>query len=211
MLAWWFAMGCVLSIDGWTRFGQPVERVVIDVDTANVTLRGRPGPVDVDVDVGGWGDGDVELVVDDGVLFIDYACEQQEWCGGDLTVEMPSDTPTLTSLQNGDIFISDLNDDAVVNLLAGRLTVREHGRGPVVVASNGGVDLSFSETPDRVDVETGAGDVRLLLPAGGYAFDVEAATVRFDKTILDDPTSPHTIRVRTPGTARFTAVSPPVR
>ncbi len=212
MVVWWLWASCVLSVDGSTVFGQPIDRVVIDVGRSDVTIVGMRGPVVVDADVGGWSEGDVRTVVEDGVLFVDYTCGQSEWCGGDLRVEMPPDTPVQTSLLSGDLRLADLDADVLANLREGRLTIRGNGPGPVVVAANGTVDLEFDATPSRVDVETAQGDVRLVLPEGDYALDLEARQIRSDDGIRDDPDSGNVLRIRTPDAIRMQSFfSPPPR
>ncbi|MEM6926148.1 MAG: hypothetical protein AAF602_04425, partial [Myxococcota bacterium] len=142
-------------------------------------------------------------------LFIDYTCGQSEWCGGSLYVQIPPDTPSQTSLRTGDLSLVGLRADVLANLREGRLTVRENGSGPVVVAANGTVDLEFDTIPDRVDVETTDGDVRIVVPEGDYAFDFEAGDVRRDEGVREDPASRYVLRVRTPDTIRLRALSPP--
>jgi len=203
VIAWWLWAGCVLSVSGYTEFGEPIDRVVIDVARSNVQVVGSPGPVFIDVDVGGWSDGDVRTMVDRGVLFVDYACGQSEWCGGDLYVEIPPSTPAQVSLQSGDLRVRDVSAEVIANLREGRFTVNDHGPGPVVVAANGTVDLGFAAVPSRVDVETTDGDVRLVGPSGSYALDFEATEVLRAEGIVDDPESGRVLRVRTPDTIRL--------
>lgn len=66
-----------------------------------------------------------------------------------------------------------------------------------VVSRNGDTDLDLTSVPDRVDVQSQDGNVRLGLPASAYA--VRTAAKKGDVTVdvADDGTSSHSVNVQT--------------
>jgi hypothetical protein len=63
---------------------------------------------------------------------------------------------------------------------------------------SGGIDLEFWEVrPERIELQTGSGSVRVRVPQGTYAVDVDAGAGRTSvEGIEEDPGASHRIRIR---------------
>ncbi len=71
---------------------------------------------------------------------------------------------------------------------------------PQLVADtgSGSIDISFSTSPEDLNLEAGSGSVTITVPAGSYDLDLDTGSGGTESTgITDDASSARSIRVRT--------------
>lgn len=177
-------------------FSEPVDRAVIRLSRGNIDIWARPGEPRLEIDFGGIGGGDVEQRIEDGVLYVDYACGGPELCGGDLSLSLPPQTPVDVWVGTGNLSIQRMASEVLATTGEGVITVSDHGDAPVSVAGSGGMFLSFLAPPSRIEALLDVGAVVLELPAGAYDLALDASgVVTIGAGIIEDPASPHAVEI----------------
>ncbi|MEV7496320.1 DUF4097 family beta strand repeat-containing protein [Streptomyces anulatus] len=137
---------------------------------------------------------------DGGILTLSVDCDGVSVnCHAQYTVKVPRDVAVTAEYGNSDVQLSNLGG-AALHLEGHDGTVRGEGISATsvsVVSRNGDTDLDLTSVPDRVDVRSQDGNVRLGLPASAYA--VRTAAKKGDVTVdvADDSTSSHSVNVQT--------------
>lgn len=137
---------------------------------------------------------------DGGILTLSVDCDGVSVnCHAKYTVKVPRDVAVTAEYGNSDVQLSNLGG-AALHLEGHDGTVRGEGISAPsvsVVSRNGDTDLDLTSVPDRVDVRSQDGNVRLGLPASAYA--VRTAAKKGDVTVdvADDSTSSHSVNVQT--------------
>ncbi|MFB8142036.1 DUF4097 family beta strand repeat-containing protein [Streptomyces parvus] len=166
--------------------------IASDVDDIEVERRVGGTKIGGGIDAG-W-------QIEGGVLTLSVDCDGVSVnCRAKYTVKVPRDVAVTAEYGNNDVQLSNLGGTALH--LEGRDgTVRGDGISATsvsVVSRNGDTGLDLTSVPDRVDVQSQDGNVRLGLPASAYA--VRTAAKKGDVTVdvADDSTSSHSVDVRT--------------
>jgi DUF4097 and DUF4098 domain-containing protein YvlB len=174
----------------------PIDRVVVDVDTGDVDLRpgsGQGGRVDVEMtcrtavpqidvflsgstlhvsmDAGNGAsacDGSFEIVVP-GLADVDLRTGS-----GDIAVEGTSGEAELLTY-DGDIRVDGLSGSLELSAVSGAInaTALESGECGLTVGA-GDVEASFATVPELVDIEVGAGDATVNVPASVYRIEADS-------------------------------------
>jgi hypothetical protein len=133
-----------------------------------------------------------------GVLVVEGKCGDDGFlwdCEVDLMVDVPAGIPVDVDSDTGDLSVSGAFSATDATTSTGDVAVQE-AAGPVRIRTNtgdvrtvatvarvvdaetstGDVRLSFATEPDTVTARTNTGDVRVLVPAGGTAYDVNSET-----------------------------------
>lgn len=137
---------------------------------------------------------------DGGILTLSVDCDGVSVnCHAQYTVKVPRDVAVTAEYGNSDVQLSNLGG-AALHLEGHDGTVRGEGISAAsvsVVSRNGDTDLDLTSVPDRVDVRSQDGNVRLGLSASTYA--VRTAAKKGDVTVdvADDSTSSHSVNVQT--------------
>jgi hypothetical protein len=107
---------------------------------------------------------------------------------GNIRLDNSSGDITVSGLA-GDLHFQDSSGGVVVNGLA----------APDVVGSDssGDITLTFTKVPDKVQIRDSSGGVRLVLPPGGTAYDINASAPSGSTsiTVPQSPSSTHRITV----------------
>ncbi|MFJ6433758.1 DUF4097 family beta strand repeat-containing protein [Streptomyces sp. NPDC091416] len=135
-----------------------------------------------------------------GILTLSVNCDGISVnCNAKYTVQVPRNVAVMAEYGNSDVQLSNLGG-ASLRLKGRDGTVQGDGisaKSVSVVSRNGDLDLGLTSVPDRVDVRSQDGHVRLGLPASAYA--VRTAAKKGDVTVdvADDSTSSHSVNVQT--------------
>ncbi|MCW0213890.1 MAG: hypothetical protein OJJ54_11055 [Pseudonocardia sp.] len=137
-----------------TRSFAAVREIVVDLDEGRIGLRSAPGPGVVVRTTETWGDGDrpvvAATVTDGGVLTVTADCPEFDLgCETAQDIEVLAGTPVRARAVDGAID-------------AGGLDVPRFAATTV----GGSVTAGFVRAPDDVAVDTVAGAVRVIVPAG---------------------------------------------
>ncbi|HHO50620.1 MAG TPA: hypothetical protein ENK18_07025 [Deltaproteobacteria bacterium] len=192
-------------MEGTSVLSEHIDRVVARVSKGDISIVGHSSDPTLQIDFGGIGGGDVGHQVEDGVLYLDYACGGPGLCGGDLTLTVPPQTPLDVWLGAGNLEIVGMDAEIIANVGGGAVSIEGQGAPPVmVVADTGSLYLGFVEPPRRVEAVLSVGAIRLRLPSGAYALDLDTTgLVTVDPGILDDPLSPHQVSATARGGGIF--------
>lgn len=175
--------GEVLQLDEIAAFDGPVERVVLDVGSADVLIVATELAGAVLHQSGRYNQDppDVQTALEAGTLTIVARCPGgvgiHRACNLDLVLEIPADAELEAELGSGDLTLDGLG---------GGFDVRGGGGDIVgwaltsavglVQGGSGDVDLELDAVPDEVDIHTGAGDVRLVVPDAAYAITTDSGS-----------------------------------
>jgi hypothetical protein len=99
---------------------------------------------------------------------------------------------------SGDITVSGLTGDLQFQDSSGGVVINGLAVTDVVGSdSSGDITLTFTKVPDRVQIRDSSGGVRLVLPPGGTAYDVNASASSGNTsiTVPRNPSSKHVIIV----------------
>jgi hypothetical protein len=107
---------------------------------------------------------------------------------GNIRLDNSSGDITVSGL-TGDLQFQDSSGGVVVNGLAGTDVVGSD--------SSGDITLTFTKVPDKVQIRDSSGGVRLVLPPGGTAYDINASAFSGSTsiTVPRNPSSTHRITV----------------
>lgn len=179
-------------VERWTA-PAPERALVVDVDAGDVRIVGGEGTeVSVERVVRGATDQvEVSAEVVDGALELRGVCPVLLPCGVDLVVRVPAGLTVDVRSGSGKIELFELEGEARVELGDGSVSALGLGAGPLRVQVGwGDVTAAFSAEPAAVRVGAGGGDVSLLLPAGGYALDVDGLAGEQVAGVAVDPAGP---------------------
>lgn len=112
---------------------------------------------------------------------------------------------TLVSVRlvelGGSITVKNLDGTVDARTTGGSLHASElAGRSLVARVSGGDMTGSFTEVPDKVDVDTNGGDVTVTVPGtASYAVDAQSTGGKKNVSVNTDPGSARTIKLRVVG------------
>lgn len=177
-------------------FAGTVERIEIVLTHGSITVRGGAtgSVVGERVLTRGLQTPDITERVEGTTLFLEATCFPlgNTWCDVSYVLDVPSSVEVTAHTAIGSVLISNVSGGADVGSATGTVTV-EDVSGPLVLGSGAGsirgsglrsptvdastgagsVELRFTDAPDRVTAEAGAGSVDIELPADGEAYRVE--------------------------------------
>jgi hypothetical protein len=173
------------TTDGFEIVDGEIHTVEIHLDRGDLTVRGSESDR---IEVGhrsawrGWPPR-VSVTVADGIATVVAECPWRPVLGSCAT--------TLDLVVPSDLHIDAHSADGRISLvdLGGWLEIDGHGpvvasgvrSAEVLVTTKGGqVDLGFAAEPSRVDVDSGGGDVRLVVPGGPYEVVADGGSVEVD-------------------------------
>jgi len=195
--------GCVIHVDPdydpgpaqienrYSHVDGPITRVVADVDVGSLFVTGS-FRTDATVDADLFYDWDSEPRLDvytvGDTLYIHLDCPNAGDCHGDIYAQVPFDAFLDTTLDVGELAVSNTMGDwigsvGVGNVQGSSLT----GFWVDVLANTGSIDLSFDLEPDVVSTYVGVGDVSLTVPSGVYNVTtvVHAGSVWMNGVVAD--------------------------
>ena len=138
----------------------------------------------------GWQDRE-----DGGELVIEGLCVEGEvGCSAGFVIRVPADLAVSVSTTEGVVGLTGLTGAVTAQTTAGPITGAELGGVDLSLLTNAEVDLVFSDTPSRVEVDGGRDPVAVAVPAGGYNLAIDAGgSADVDPEIEDDPSGPSLI------------------
>jgi hypothetical protein len=126
---------------------------------------------------------------------------------GPFTLEADSGNVAMSML-SGDLHVKDKSGDITGASLTSQDLVVEEDSGNITMTglasrdvamtnSSGDIRLTFAKVPGQVKVSDLSGDVTLVLPPGGTAYNVNASTASGQRVVNvpTNPASPHVITV----------------
>lgn len=200
-----------------TSFGLTSEHLTITKESGG-DIELRPADVD-DVEVTRWfaGDsGEATWDFDDNELTLATDCGFLSSCDIRYLVLVPHDVALTLAASNGDVTASGFdtaltiqteNGAIAVEDVSGDLTLHsssgdQHATGLTAEqvqaqASNGTINLTFSDPPSNLAVSTENGAVTLHLPDAAYAVTISTDNGSVENALTEDADSPHAIDVTT--------------
>lgn len=185
-------LGACLSEPVESRFRVGGELIAVHVDVAygEVRLIGADQP---QVDIRRRTSGPVQTTqrLEDGILYLSASCTAMLPCDAELELTLPATMPVDVRLQNGNVQLLGMSSDLHVEIGDGEL-VGESLRSPSLRGRLGWGDawLRFVEVPRDIILGAGVGDLRVSVPRGPYALDVEALAGTEVNQIEDQPDGP---------------------
>lgn len=196
-----------------------VTSIRVDIDSGDVVL--TPGPLQVTRTARfGLHRPTFSVQVADGQLVLKSRCDVFGFvpfsrCGTDLTIALPETMPIVVSSGAGDVHVTGTAGTVKVSSGAGDIRV-DDVRGPLDLSSGAGdirgrsvrsltvkahsgagdVSMQFAEAPQTVDVDSGAGDLTVVVPADQttYRLDVDTGAGDRNVDIRSDPAAERRIR-----------------
>jgi hypothetical protein len=208
------------------RFSEPaaeLTRIEVDNAAGSVRIVGTDGDaVDVEAEVSdGLRETGFSREVVGSTLRLRGTCPVlgSMWCRVSYRIELPRHLDIDIDTDNDRVDVRNVDGDIVIDSDNGRVeladvsgTVVVRGNNGRIVGSdltsadvdastdNGGIELEFSDAPDRVRANGNNGSIDIVVPEIEPGYDVIAETDngRLDlDQINDNPDSPHTITVET--------------
>jgi hypothetical protein len=182
-------VACGVAVEESFIVREPVRRIVLQLDTGDARVEGTDDDhVQVTVELGGLSSKTPHRRVEDGVLYLDYACERQELCGGDLIVRAPRGVELDARMDRGDLRIDGLRGEVEARMRSGEIFVSDFGgRHLDLVVESGTLGATLVERPTAVTMTTSSGTISLTLPEGAYVLDLQAneGSVETDRVAHD--------------------------
>lgn len=190
-VAWVVPMvGCVVSVDQHVTFDDPVDRVVVSIESGDVEVTGAPGKATLDGTFAGPTGDDGDLVhLRDGILEVTVDCAA---CGGSVAITVPPGTPLDLTTRAGSIGVAGMRGPVTARVTLGSVEVRDQGTGRVeATAHTGDVTLWRAAAGDTA-IDVRQGDARLTVPQGPWDLDLDVTGGSRDVApgIVDDPAGP---------------------
>lgn len=164
--------------DTWTEPG--VTRFDIDAGAGSVELVAGDGPLRVDaVRRGRWTLPDADLTRDGDRAVLTSTCSSGWFsdCQVDVVARVPVGADVVVRLAAGSVVARELDGDVDVELSAGQVDMqRMSSQRTLVRLSAGEIRTTFEQAPRDVDVATSVGEVTVLVPDDGTAYEVHADT-----------------------------------
>ncbi|WP_329564874.1 DUF4097 family beta strand repeat-containing protein [Kitasatospora sp. NBC_01266] len=190
--------GCFYGADQQHRdvnygIDQPVHTLVLQGKTGDIRVVGAGGGVHVS-EHQNYSDAAPASthVVADGTLTLTYTCSRD--CGIDYQVDVPADTVVEVSTGTGNVHLSGLTARVRASTGSGQVEGIALGSADADLSSDtGDVTASFTGVPTSVTAKTATGNVKVVLPAGGYAVKAEADTGSVTVAVPQDAASGHAI------------------
>ncbi|MFI9269664.1 DUF4097 family beta strand repeat-containing protein [Kitasatospora sp. NPDC052896] len=121
-------------------------------------------------------------------------------CDVSYRLEVPRATATHLTSDGGSISLEGLSGTTYAHTSGGAVDVHDSAATDVTAQTDGGsVDVRLDRTPDQVDAESGGGSVRIRVPKGSYAVDLDGSVTGRSVGVTTDPTSTHRIKAHTGG------------
>lgn len=109
------------------------------------------------------------------------------------------DAPVTVRSDSGDIQLDDLSGPVTATTDSGSVTGQRIAASEWSATSDwGNISVDFTTPPDRVEVVSADGNVRIVVPGGEnrYRVAVSAGTDRAEIGVVQDPDSPHDLDLR---------------
>jgi hypothetical protein len=187
-----------LSIDqGHQEFDEPIEAVVIEIDTGEVQVFGA----DIEGAAMDWafqwrkGCPAADSYVEDGVLYIEAHCPPGAWaCQTDFQLHVPAGIPvealvTTGSIQldqvgavraeltTGEIDIEGAAGELEMSVTTGGIHAYELQADTVFAeVTTGSIDLGLEAPFEQVDAKLITGEIAMEVPEGCYDLDLDVVT-----------------------------------
>ncbi|MEU4419618.1 hypothetical protein AB0F81_03270 [Actinoplanes sp. NPDC024001] len=128
-------------------------------------------------------------------------------CGVDYRIEVPATVNVTVDSGGGAVSLDGLSGRLDVSSGGGAVdAVRVSAPAFTAATGGGAADVAFTAAPATVRIDSGGGDVKVGLPGGSYATDVDAEGGEAAVGVTTDPAAAHRIEVRTGGgNARLTS------
>lgn len=204
-------------------FPYSAQKLTIDSGTAELILvaGNDDGEVRVDRQIAGTANGEspeTQEVLDGDTLNLSVNCNGIAFsCQGRFTVTVPSGVAVVAQNKSSKITADNFGADLTVSAVNGRAELTQisssnlklTGKDMAVDAQalssktistdtrNGDIDLTFSEAPDRIDVNSQDGDVHLALPDTEYRVGVTTKKGKENVGVSRSDSSDHRITVTT--------------
>ena len=196
--------------------------LTIDAGTADLVLiSGGSDEVKVDRQIAGTANGEspeATETLNGDTLNLSVDCNGfAVSCKGRFTVTVPDGVAVAAQNKNSLIKASDFSADLTVSAVNGQADIAQISSSSLTVTGedmvvngagvsaktvttdtrNGDVDLTFSDAPDRVEVNSNDGNVSLALPDTEYRVDVTTKSGKDDVSVSRSDSSDHIISVTT--------------
>ncbi|MFZ5480904.1 MAG: DUF4097 family beta strand repeat-containing protein [Myxococcota bacterium] len=157
----------------------PFAHVEIELGAGDVVVRGDPEATGADGTFTATFSETppaIEHWVDDGVLHVEGACVAiQAVCELSLAVTLPADVSVTIATGSGDAVVEGIVGDLVAESGTGDVTARGLA-GYAELKTGSGDVCAESEGFDRIEAETGSGDIVVTVPPGVYALTAESGS-----------------------------------
>ena len=198
------------------------QSLTIDAGTTDlIVASGGSDGIKIDRQIAGTANGEspkVTEALDGDTLNLSVDCNGLALgCKGRFTVTVPDGVAVVAQNKNGLITVSGFSADLTVSAVDGRaelaqissqtlaltgkdMDVKGTGLSAKTVTTdtrNGDIDLTFSDAPDRVEVNSNDGNVSLALPDTEYRVDVTTKKGNNDVSVPKSDSSSHIISVTT--------------
>jgi Putative adhesin len=183
-------------------FTPATERLTIDTNHGDVRIVAAAGPevrVTKRVRYGLSEPRTEESVGPDG-LALRSTCNWITPCSVDYVIALPPGFTVDARSSSGDIRVDGTSGPLRIDTSAGDVRGNDLRSTEVTAESSAGdVNLDFATPPERVSVQSSAGDVRVTVPAvtGAYRVDVDTSVGDTRVTVPTDPASTRRIRADT--------------
>ncbi|MFJ5233007.1 DUF4097 family beta strand repeat-containing protein [Kitasatospora sp. NPDC088391] len=176
-----------------------VTELVVTGDAGGIEVRAGDGPAQV-VEKRSWsGDTEPQAAhsLADGVLKLSYSCSGSG-CGMGYQVRVPAGTKLRLTQGSGGIRLHGMAGDIEAKVDSGGIDADGlRARGVRLTVGSGGLDAGFTEAPDRAELSTGSGGLKLKVPAGAqYQVDAHADSGGTDVTVPSAAGAPHVLVAR---------------
>ena len=112
----------------------------------------------------------------EGVLTIESQCASLVLgkCAADYRLTVPENVPVTVSAERGDIRLDAYRGSARVSTQGGSITADAFcGSLLHATAKGGDIDVAAACSPERIEVRTDSGDVRVVVPQATYSIDAD--------------------------------------
>jgi hypothetical protein len=191
--------------------GGEISALMVDVEVGNVRIVGGERS-DVSITRRMEGAATGRPLVEEGLLTVEASCESLLPCRTDLDIEVPADLPVMLSVRQGDGWVVALRGELTAELQDGDLDATELG-SPILRARLGTGDafLRFESVPSELRVAAGMGDLRVVLPPGGYDLDLGGLGGVEQSGVVDERGAPKVELQTSAGRVSLRAELPGVR
>lgn len=181
-----------------TPAGEPVERVVVDVDAGSIRLIGASGDhVEFTVtQAAAWlATPNAQHELRDGVLRLDGGCEGRlaMLCRTEYRIALPASTEVEVETGAGDVAAHGLHGPASLRTRIGAVTATTWGPEVEAVTGTGSVEVRAMRPPLRLSARSTIGDVTVTVPDLPYRVDASIRRGPLDIGVRDDPASGRTL------------------
>ncbi|MFF4124998.1 DUF4097 family beta strand repeat-containing protein [Microbispora rosea] len=207
------ATAALLSGCGLKDVTQAANQATLDYEVkekaARLVVLGGAGDIVISEAAGGvvtvsetlhWSSGKptTEHKMDGDALVITYDCPHaMDNCSVDYGIRVPKGMRTEVETGSGDIHLRALGNPIKAKVGSGDLEgAGLTAAGLTVEAGSGDTTLKFATAPDTIDLVTGSGTAKIMLPGGPYNVDAEAKSGETTVSVATDQNSPHRVVAR---------------